>query len=169
MPVKLGDPNTNGCSGDKPYPLIEVATGKMVACSGPDRATALRALQARNMAHAGISKANGENIMSITGFRVSKQISTADWSAVDKSKLPAECFLWVEDPAQKATWHLPVYEGAGVIGVDGMYMKRGALNANAVRAAMAAIGGARSGSPMRVPMGVVERAQSLMRQVQGQS
>ena len=60
MPVKLGDAGTGGCSGDKPYPLIEVATGKTVACSGPDKATALRALQARNMAHAGLLKVSVE-------------------------------------------------------------------------------------------------------------
>ena len=54
MPVKLGSVNTNGCSGDKPWPLIEVATGKKVACGGPTRADALSALSARNMASAGI-------------------------------------------------------------------------------------------------------------------
>jgi hypothetical protein len=55
MPVKLGSPNGGGCTGGK-YPLIEVATGKTVACAGPDKATATRAMQARNMAHAGLLK-----------------------------------------------------------------------------------------------------------------
>ena len=54
MPVKLGGRGTNGCTGAKPYPLIEVSTGRRVACSGPDRDTALRAMQARNMATAGV-------------------------------------------------------------------------------------------------------------------
>ena len=37
-----------------------------------------------------------------------QEASTASWGTVDKSKLPAACFLWVEDPAKKSTWHLPV-------------------------------------------------------------
>jgi len=56
MPVTLGAQNSGGCTGDKPFPLVEVGTGKTVACSGPDKATATRAMQARNMAHAGLLK-----------------------------------------------------------------------------------------------------------------
>lgn len=76
------------------------------------------------------------------------EVSTKSWASVAKAKLPASCFLIVGDPAKKATWKLPVYEGAGEIGADGMYTKRGPLNVHAVRAALDAIGGARSGSPM---------------------
>lgn len=54
MPVILGKRETLGCKGRKPWPLVERDTGKKVACAGPTREDALRALQVRNMAHAGI-------------------------------------------------------------------------------------------------------------------
>ena len=54
MPVKLGERDTLGCGGDKPWPLVEIATGKKVACGGSSRAEALKALRVRNMASAGI-------------------------------------------------------------------------------------------------------------------
>jgi len=78
------------------------------------------------------------------------KVSTRDWSSVDKSKLPRSCFLYTTGD-NKADWHLPVYEGGGEVGEDGMYSERGALNANAVRAALAAVGGARTGKAMSVP------------------
>ena len=64
MPVKLGKSGTNGCSGSKPWPLLEVSTGKKVACGGPSREEAVAALQVRNMRHAGIPalKATSEGI-----------------------------------------------------------------------------------------------------------
>lgn len=83
------------------------------------------------------------------------EVSRRSWSSVDKSKLPASCFLIVGDRSKKTTWRLPVYEGAGDIGADGMYTKRGPLNLNGVRAAIDAIGGARTGSAMTgVPGGL---------------
>ncbi len=95
------------------------------------------------------------------------EISTADWSAVDKTKLPATCFLVVGDPTKKSTWKLPVYEGAGEIGEDGMYAKRGPLNANAVRAARAAIMGARTGEMMQgVPASAKAKLDDMMRMMQ---
>lgn len=88
--------------------------------------------------------------------------STKSWASVDKAKLPASCFLWVEDPDKKSTWHLPVYEGAG--GVDpstGLYKERGPLNANAVRAALSAVAGGRTGKPMNVPADAIKKLKSL--------
>jgi len=75
MPVKLGDVNSSGCSGDKPWPLLEVATGKKVACGGPSKAEALKALQVRNMAHAGIPVGKGTVGMYVTsrGVQVIEQ------------------------------------------------------------------------------------------------
>jgi len=96
------------------------------------------------------------------------EVSNRDWGTVDKSRLPAACFLWVEDADKKTTWHLPVYEGAGAIGADGMYERRGALNANAVRAARAAVGGARTGQAMQVPASVRSTLERLMRMVESQ-
>lgn len=92
------------------------------------------------------------------------KVSRRAWGSVDKSKLPRSCFLMQGDPGKKDTWKLPVYEGAGDIGADGMYSKRGPLNINGVRAALDAVGGARTGKAMNVPAGVRSRLERWMRQ-----
>lgn len=92
------------------------------------------------------------------------EVSTASWASVDKSRLPAACFLWVEDPKKKSTWHLPVYMGAGGLDKDGMYRRRGELNLNALRAASAAIAGARTGQAMNVPASVKATLKRLLKQ-----
>lgn len=94
------------------------------------------------------------------------EASTTDWSMVDRTRLPASCFLWVDDPQKKGTWHFPVYEGAG--GIDpktGMYREAGELNLWALRAANA---GARSGR-MKVPASVKARLESLSSLYEGVS
>lgn len=91
------------------------------------------------------------------------EVSDRDWSSVDKSKLPRACFLWTTGD-KKEDWHLPVYEGAGEVGEDGMYSQRGALNANAVRAALAAVGGARTGKAMSVPSEIKAKLDRLAAQ-----
>jgi len=70
MPVKLGKKNTMGCSGGKPWPLLSTETGAKEACAGPTRADALRALQARNMAHAGIPLRKGDLVVTAEGIEV---------------------------------------------------------------------------------------------------
>ena len=93
----------------------------------------------------------------------SRSVSRAPWSQVKKSCLPRSCFLIQGDPNDKSTWKLPIYEGAGPKDAAGHYTKRGALNLNAVRAALAAIGGARTGSPMTgVPSGLKARLERLL-------
>jgi len=90
--------------------------------------------------------------------------STTSWANVNKSKLPKECFLWVEDPNKKSTWHLPYREGAG--GIDpktGMYKSAGAVNLNALRAISAAVGGARTGTPMNIPSEIKGKVQKLLK------
>jgi hypothetical protein len=62
--------------------------------------------------------------------------------------LPASAYAWVEDLEKKTTWHLP-YKGMD-----------GAVKCQCVRAAIAAIGGARSGTPMA---GVPDSAKSKLR------
>ena len=94
----------------------------------------------------------------------SEASSDAAWGDVDKSKLPAACFLWVEDPDKKSTWHLPVYMGAG--GIDsksGMYRRRGPVNLGALRAASSAIAGGRTGKPMSVPASVKAKLHALLK------
>jgi regulator of replication initiation timing len=90
--------------------------------------------------------------------------SDTSWATVDKSKLPAKCFLWVEDPKDKSTWHLPYREGAGSIGPDGMYSEAGPVNLGALRAIAAAVGGARSGKPMDLPPEIKAKMMRLMKQ-----
>ena len=90
--------------------------------------------------------------------------STRNWATVNKSRLPASCFLWAPDPKKKSTWRLPYREGAG--GVDpktGAYRKAGPVNLNAIRAIMAAIDGAHTGKPMSVPVSVHKRAEALVK------
>lgn len=93
-----------------------------------------------------------------------KDYSTRPWSEVDKSKLPKSCFLIVGDPKLKSTWKLPYREGAGGIDPEtGMYRKAGPVNLNALRAILAAIGGARTGKPMSVPRDVMRKIKRLCR------
>ena len=83
-------------------------------------------------------------------------VSTAAWGTVEKTKLPNACFL---DPKNR---RLPVYEGAGPV-VNGKYSKRGKLNINGVKAALAAIHGARSGTAMTgLPSGLAGKLQGWL-------
>jgi len=74
-------------------------------------------------------------------------ISDKPWGDVDKAQLPRECFLYAGDPEKKSTWKLPVYEGAGEIGEDGLHQRRGPLNRNGVYAAAASMAGAHGVKP----------------------
>ncbi|MDE2104314.1 MAG: hypothetical protein KGL39_44160, partial [Patescibacteria group bacterium] len=95
------------------------------------------------------------------------QISQRSWASVNKSMLPRSCFLIVGDPAKKSTWRLPVYEGAGNI-VGGVFERRGPLNINAVRAALAALGGAHTGKAMTgVPNGVRAKLEGWLKKYGG--
>lgn len=97
--------------------------------------------------------------------KMTREASSAPWTTVDKTKLPAACFLWVEYPKKKSTWHLPVYMGTGGINPKtGMYRQRGEINLNGLRAALAAVGGARTGKPMNVPASVKAKLNSLAKQ-----
>ena len=88
--------------------------------------------------------------------------STRNWSTVNRSKLPASCYLWSPDPKKKSTWKLPYREGAGGINEKtGMYRKAGPVNLSAIRAIMGAIGSADQGKPMSVPASVYKRAEAL--------
>jgi len=93
-------------------------------------------------------------------------VSKKPWGKIKKSKLPASCFLWVEDKDKKESWHLPYKEGAG--GIDpktGMYRKAGKINVNAVRTIIQALGGARTGEAMKVPDSVKKQAESLAKRL----
>jgi hypothetical protein len=74
-------------------------------------------------------------------------ISNKPWGDVDKTKLPKECFLYAGEAEKRSTWKLPVYEGAGEIGEDGLQQRRGPLNRNGVYAAAAAMAGAHGVKP----------------------
>ena len=93
-----------------------------------------------------------------------EMVSEQSWEAVNKSKLPRQSFLWVEDPKKKDTWHLPYREGTGGIDPDtGMYREAGAVNLNALRAISAAIEGARTGEKMNVPTEIRSKITKLLK------
>ncbi len=94
-----------------------------------------------------------------------RDASNRSWALIDKTKLPSQCFLWIEDRLKKSTWHLPYREGAG--GIDpntGMYRKAGPINLNALRAISQAIGGARTGSPMVIPKEIRNKITKLLKE-----
>ena len=93
-----------------------------------------------------------------------KEQSGKPWANVSKANLPRSAFLWVEDPKRKSTWHLPYREGTG--GIDPateMYRQAGAVNLAALRAIAAAIGGARTGTPMAMPSQVRSKITNLLK------
>lgn len=65
-----------------------------------------------------------------------------------ESDLPASSYAWVEDKEKKTTWHLPHHS------MDGK------IKCECVRAALQAIGGARTGKPMEVPASAVSHLKS---------
>lgn len=81
------------------------------------------------------------------------EASTSSWATINKSQLPASCFLIVGDPNKKETWKLPIYEAAG--------KSRGQLNLNGLRVALQAIGGSRTGKAMSIPASVRARITAL--------
>ena len=97
-------------------------------------------------------------------------VSRKPWGQIKKSMLPRSAFLDQGEPGKKSTWRLPVYEGAGPLDADGCYTKRGPLNINGVRAALAALGGAHTGKAMTgVPAGVRQKLQRWVAQYGGSS
>ena len=89
-------------------------------------------------------------------------VSDRPWAQVDKSKLPASCFLIVGDPEHPTTWKLPYREGMGEINPEtGRYRKAGPINKGAIRAILAVLAGARTGKPMPVPSEVREKVNRI--------
>lgn len=94
-----------------------------------------------------------------------REASNRAWSLIDKTKLPPQCFLWIEDRAKKNTWHLPYREGtAGIDPETKLYRKAGPVNLNALRAIAQAIGGARTGSPMSIPKEIRTKIIKLLKE-----
>ena len=94
-----------------------------------------------------------------------RDASNKAWSLVDKRKLPAQSFLWIEDRSKRSTWHLPYREGAGGIDPEtGMYRQAGPVNLNALRAISQAIGGARTGKPMSIPKEIRSKIRKLLKE-----
>jgi len=86
------------------------------------------------------------------------EVSIKSWASINKSKLPASCFLWVSGTRNR----LPYREGAGEIDVKtGVYKEAGPVNINAVRSIISALAGARTGERMSVPASVKKKAEAL--------
>lgn len=95
---------------------------------------------------------------------IEAQASNTAWMIIDKRKLPASCYLWVEDRSKKSTWHLPYREGTGGIDSEtGMFRRAGPINLNALRAISQALGGARTGTPMNVPREIKMKIKKLLK------
>jgi hypothetical protein len=95
---------------------------------------------------------------------IEQDTSERSWADVNKSKLPRQSFLWVEDPKKKDTWHLPYREGTGGIDPEtGMYRQAGAVNLNALRAISQAVAGAHTGTPMRIPSEIRSKINKLLK------
>jgi len=94
-----------------------------------------------------------------------RDASNRSWTLINKTLLPPQCFLWIEDRTKKSTWHLPYREGTG--GIDPntkMYRKAGPINLNALRAISQAIGEARTGSPMSIPKEIRNKITKLLKE-----
>lgn len=116
----------------------------------------------RRTSRQGISQAERARRGALLLLAEQPAVSTRPWSSVDKACLPRSCFLDPGRPGHPSTWRLPIYEGAGPK-VAGRYTRRGALNLNAVRAALAALGGARTGKPMvGLPVGTRAKLERLL-------
>jgi len=80
------------------------------------------------------------------------EFSDRDWGSVKKSELPRSCFLIQGDPDHPTTWKLPVrepdYSSPKSKKWPNKYTKAGPYNRQAIRAAIAAVKGARTGKPM---------------------
>jgi len=68
-----------------------------------------------------------------------------EWAEIDRAELPAEAFAVVGDPDTRSSWKLPHH-----------FLRDGTLYAHAggIRAALAALGGARTGDPMDAPASI---------------
>jgi hypothetical protein len=90
----------------------------------------------------------GENMAK----EIQEGISNKSWASVDKSKLPKSAFLWIEgDGKTKAQWHLPYKD------------EQGNVNLGALRAIAAAVAGARTGKPMKIPSEVRKKIDNLLK------
>ena len=96
------------------------------------------------------------------------KVSDASWANIDKTKLPFGCFLFVPDEEKKSTWKLPYKEGSGDVNSEtGMYGKAGVINLAGIKAAWAAMNGARTGKKMDLPALVWKKAKDLMEKIFG--
>jgi hypothetical protein len=91
------------------------------------------------------------------------EVSDAKWDG-KRSDLPKSAYLVQSD--KWAECKLPVYEPDETSTKDaaGHYTRRGALNADAVRAALADVGGAHTGTPMDIPADVRAKLDALAEQ-----
>ena len=93
------------------------------------------------------------------------EASNTSWKLIDISKLPYQCFLWVEDKTKRKTWHLPYREGAGGIDPETkMYKHAGAVNLNALKAIAQAIGDSRAELPTNIPKQIKSKIAKLLKE-----
>ena len=94
-----------------------------------------------------------------------RDASNKSWTLVDTTKLPSQCYLWIEDRDKKSTWHLPYREGAaGIDPETKMYRKAGPVNLDALRAIDEAIGGAKTETAISIPKEIRNKITKLLKE-----
>ena len=92
-----------------------------------------------------------------------ESISNRAYNTIDKSQLPREAFLWVEDPENRETWHLPYRDGTGEIDPStGFYTQVGAVNLNALRAIAQVLTQSKN-TPLKIPPEIRSKTIKLLK------
>ena len=79
----------------------------------------------------------------------------------NKSQLPPQCYLWIEDRDKKNTWHIPFREGIGDIDpATKMYSKAGPINLNVLNAISESI----NNSTMTIPREIKNKITKLLKE-----
>lgn len=93
------------------------------------------------------------------------ETSSKEQTKINRAKLPADCFLWVEDEKKRSTWMLPYREGAGEIDPrTGMYESAGPVNLKALCAINAVLSEKQGGKPVSIPQRIKSKIKRLLKQ-----
>jgi hypothetical protein len=94
-----------------------------------------------------------------------RDASNRAWNLIDKTKLPPQCFLWIENKTNRRKWYLPYREGTGGINPETkMYRKAGLVNLNALKAIDEAMGGKTSTMPSIIPREIRTKIIKLLKE-----
>jgi hypothetical protein len=87
------------------------------------------------------------------------------WILTNKSKLPTQSFLWIEDRSKKSSWHLPYREGIGDIDPNTkMYSKAGPINLNVLKAISHVMSEAKADDSITIPKEIRSKITKLLKE-----